>query len=162
MERRKQDAATLSALYKRIIEAKALMDVHPEASLDLDQIADAACFSRYHFLRLFKKTYHKTPHQYLTGQRIERAKSLMADSNLTITDICYAIGFESVGSFSTLFKKHVGCPPLEFRERLWKLNTLLKEQPLAVIPHCFAAMCGLEESPEKKAILDNTVSDTTY
>jgi len=151
MAHRKQDPEALSALYKRIIEAKALMDEHPEAPLDLEKIADAACFSRYHFLRLFKKTYNKTPHQYLTEQRIERAKSLMADSNLTITDICFAIGFESVGSFSILFKKRVGCPPLEFRERLWKLSTLLKEQPLAVIPHCFAAMCGLEPVPEKES-----------
>ncbi|HET7153235.1 MAG TPA: AraC family transcriptional regulator [Candidatus Kapabacteria bacterium] len=151
MAQRKQDPEMLSALYKRIIEAKALMDEHPEAPLDLAQIADAACFSQYHFLRLFKKTYNKTPHQYLTEQRIERAKTLMANSDMTITDICYAVGFESLGSFSTLFKKHAGCPPLEFRERLWKLNTLFKEQPLAVIPHCFAAMCGLVESPGKES-----------
>ncbi len=85
----------------------------------------------------------------------------MADSNLSITDICYAIGFESLGSFSMLFKKYTGCPPFEFRERLWKLNTLLREQPRAVIPHCFATMCGLESVTEKIAIFDNSIDAAT-
>ena len=78
MPRKNLDPASLSALYKRLVEAKLLIDRHPESTLDLAQIAGAASFSRYHFLRMFKKTYHKTPHQYLTERRIERAKTLMS------------------------------------------------------------------------------------
>ena len=71
--------------------------------LDLDELARAAHFSRYHFLRAFRRAYHATPHGYLTRKRIERAKELLAQSELTVTEICFEVGFESLGSFSNWF-----------------------------------------------------------
>src|SRR5688572_733274 len=89
-------------LYRRIVQAKLFIDAHYPEALDLDEIADEACFSKFHFIRQFKKIYHKTPHQYLVSVRMQHALLLLKKGN-GVTDVCYAVGFESPGSFCTLF-----------------------------------------------------------
>ena len=64
-------------LYRRIVQAKLFIDEHFGNNIDLDNIADEAYFSKFHFIRLFKTIYNKTPHQYLTIVRIEKAKMLL-------------------------------------------------------------------------------------
>ena len=64
-------------LYRRIVQAKLFIDSHYQESLDLEAIADEAFFSKFHFIRLFKDSYGKTPYQYLTYVRIEKAKGLL-------------------------------------------------------------------------------------
>jgi AraC-like DNA-binding protein len=83
--------------------------------LTLSQIAEVAWLSTHHFLRLFKRTFHETPHQYLIRKRIERAKYLLAHTDLSVTDVCLEVGFESLGSFSWLFRRRVGASPETFR-----------------------------------------------
>ena len=124
---------------RRLALARAYMDEHFDASLDLAQIAAQASFSRYHFLRLFRASFDQTPHQYLTGLRIERAKQLLAAGDLSVTEVCLAVGFDSLGSFSVLFRRHVGHAPSVFRARAftgWR-----PDQPR--IPMCFVTMFGL-------------------
>ena len=92
------------------------MESQLEAPLDLKQISGEAWLSPHHFLRLFKQVYKETPHQYLTRRRIERARRLLLQTEMPVTDICYAVGFESLGSFSWLFRKRVGLSPDQYRK----------------------------------------------
>ncbi|MBA3357135.1 MAG: helix-turn-helix transcriptional regulator [Pyrinomonadaceae bacterium] len=74
-----------------------------------------ACLSPNHFLRTFKQAFHQTPHQYLTRIRLEHAQGLLAQTNQPVTDVCFAVGFESLGSFSWLFRQRVGLAPEAYR-----------------------------------------------
>jgi AraC-like DNA-binding protein len=117
-----------------------LIDAQLDHPLDLDAMARAAHFSRFHFLRAFRKTFHETPHQYLTRKRIERARDLLANSELPITEICFAVGFESLGSFSTRFHNLVGWSPSIYRARVWEQ----RRNPRKFIPACYVVQFGLE------------------
>jgi AraC-like DNA-binding protein len=97
--------------------ARDLIDRAYAEPLDLDRLARRAGCSRYHFLRAFAVTYGMTPGRYLTHRRIERAKDLLRTANLTVTEICFLVGFSSLGSFSSRFTAVVGCPPTEYRAR---------------------------------------------
>ncbi len=99
-------------------------------------ISERAFLSRFHFHRLFTKIYCKTPHQYLTRKRIDRAKILLSQ-NKTVTEVCNEVGFESIGSFSVLFKKEIGFAPQYYRNMAWLKKQEQKEQPKKAIPHCF-------------------------
>ena len=105
--------------------------------LTLDEMAGVACLSKFHFLRLFKSTYGVTPMEYLSRRRIERAQDLLRATNLTVTEVCMAVGFSSLGSFSTRFRDVVGETPSEFQQRY--------ASRAPHIPGCFVFMWGLAE-----------------
>jgi AraC-like DNA-binding protein len=88
--------------------AKDLMDRAYAEPLDLDALAREAGYSRFHFARSFRDTYGLTPRVYLSARRVERARELLRTANLTVTEICYLVGFSSLGSFSARFKSEVG------------------------------------------------------
>ena len=131
-----------SAAHEALERAREKIDTHYAEPLDLDELARTAHFSRYHFLRAFRTTFHATPHEYLTRKRVERAKELLAESQLTVTEICFAVGFESLGSFSTLFHKIVGWSPSIYRARAWEM----RKNPLRFIPNCYVIMHGIQVS----------------
>lgn len=108
-------AATRMEIYRRLHRARDFMEAGLSDPLTLPQIADAAWLSPYHFLRLFKQTFGETPHRYLTRRRIERAKHLLMQTDLSVTAVCIEVGFDSLGSFSLLFRNEVGSPPGVFR-----------------------------------------------
>jgi AraC-like DNA-binding protein len=127
-------------VYKRLYRAKEFIDDSFGKPIDLNQIAQQAYFSPYHFLRLFKRIYNKTPHQYIIEKRVEKAKELLSNDNLRIIDVCFEVGFQSVGSFSTLFNKCVGYPPTVYKmEYLRKLQIAVRF-PEKLIPACFLYM----------------------
>jgi AraC-like DNA-binding protein len=97
--------------------AKDLMDRSYAEALDLDAIAREAGYSRFHFVRSFRDTFGRTPRDYLSFRRVERARELLRSANLTVTEVCYVVGFSSLGSFSARFKAEVGLSPSAFRER---------------------------------------------
>jgi len=74
--------------------------------------------SKYHLIRVFKKYYGTTPRQYLINKRIEQAKYILIDGK-SVTETCYAIGFESVFSFSNLFKIKTGITPANYRREIF-------------------------------------------
>jgi AraC-like DNA-binding protein len=96
--------------------ARDLIDRDYAEPLDLDAMAGAAGYSRYHFARAFAAAYDETPRTYLTRRRIERAKTLLRTANLSVTEICFLVGFSSLGSFSARFRQLVGRSPSEFRD----------------------------------------------
>ena len=125
---------------ERLSRARDFIDHCYDHPLSLDQISEKACFSRYHFLRLFRQAFSKTPHQYLIERRIERAKELLrADEGLRVTDICFEVGFQSLGSFSSLFHKCVGHAPVTYRERVRQTEVAKRK-----VPGCFLMMYKLE------------------
>ena len=79
------DAPVAVETYQRLVRARTFIDQCYHLPLDLQQISSEACLSRYHFLRLFRRAFNKTPHQYLTQRRIEKAKELLSSSGLTVT-----------------------------------------------------------------------------
>lgn len=123
-------------LYKRIVQAKLFIDENFNEPINLDEISDEACFSKFHFIRLFRKIYEKTPHQYLSYVRIENSKILLQQS-LSVTQTCFDVGFESVNSFIILFKNHTGSTPSKFQADFFKRAEQIKKIPLRFIPNCF-------------------------
>jgi hypothetical protein len=86
------------------------------------------------------------PSLNISRKRIERAKELLAESELTVTEICFEVGFESLGSFSTLFHKIVGWSPSIYRARAWEM----RRNPLKFIPNCYVIMHGIQVSGPKE------------
>ena len=128
-------------LYRRLVQAKLFIDKHYADKIDLDNIADEAYFSKFHFIRMFKNIYRRTPHQYLIFVRIERAMELLK-SDMPVSEVCYAIGFESLSSFSGLFKRIVGSTPSEYLLQHQRMKAKMRESPLEFIPGCFAEKYG--------------------
>ena len=136
-------------MYQRIAAAKVYIDENFQETLDLEEISSKAYLSRFHFHRLFTRIYRKTPHQYLTQKRLDKAKDLLSE-NKPVTEVCNEVGFESIGSFSTLFKKEIGFAPQYYRNQAWLKKQQTKEQPKKFIPHCFIAQYKLEEAAGDK------------
>ncbi|MFV0523810.1 MAG: helix-turn-helix transcriptional regulator [Acidimicrobiales bacterium] len=109
------------------------------SGVDLDEAAEIAGLSKFHFHRLFTATYGVTPAGYQSSRRIERAQDLLRTSNLTVTEVCTAVGFGSLGSFTTRFRELVGETPGAFQRR-WAANGAPR------IPGCFVFMWGLAET----------------
>ncbi len=131
-------------IYQRIVTAKVFIDDNYKEPINLKGISERAFLSRFHFHRLFTKIYRKTPHQYLTRKRIDRAKILLSQ-NKTVTEVCNEVGFESIGSFSVLFKKEIGFAPQYYRNMAWLKKQKQKEQPKKAIPHCFIESYNLDK-----------------
>ncbi len=132
-------------LYRRIVQAKLFIDRNYADAIDLDNISDEAYFSKFHFIRLFKKAYGKTPHQYLTSVRLEKAKLLLQDQK-PVSDVCFEVGFSSISSFTGLFKKVVGQTPSEYSLEQKLRQKSMQQKPLGYIPGCWAEMKGWKEN----------------
>lgn len=124
-------------LYKRIVDAKLYIDNNYHLPLELNLLAEKACFSKFHFLRLFKESFGMSPNKYLTHVRINKAKDLLQDS-YSISDVCFHTGFQSIPSFSILFKKHTGTSPKLYADRARDKKEQKATEPLKYIPNCFA------------------------
>jgi AraC-like DNA-binding protein len=128
---------------ERLRIARTYIDCNYSAPLTVDGVSQEAGFSTFHFIRLFRATYRQTPHQYLIQRRVDRAKALLATSNLSIRDICFEVGFVSLGSFSTLFRRATGLSPAAYRRSL----SPIVRQPATPphIPLCHRVMLGLQD-----------------
>lgn len=125
-------------LYRHIVQAKLFIDQHYHQPINLNDIAHEAYFSKFHFIRLFKEAYGQTPHQYLITQRIEKAKALLRKDHVSVATVCFEVGFESLGSFSSLFKRRTGKTPYVYRMQERRKQQLIQKQPLQYVPGCFA------------------------
>lgn len=132
-------------LYGRIVHAKLFMDRCYSKKIDLDNISDEACFSKFHFIRLFKSIYGKTPLQYLTKVRIEKAQ-LLLQQDKSVNEVCFLVGYDSVSTFSGLFTKIVGKTPSEFSVNNRQRKAEILSNPLAFVPKCYAFMHGWTEN----------------
>jgi AraC-like DNA-binding protein len=125
---RRSTTAALAAVREHI-------DRHYAEALTIEDLAHRAGLSSFHFIRAFRAAFDVTPHQYLRGRRLDRAKELLVTTAYPVTEICDQVGFQSLGSFSSLFRRHTGEPPAEFRARRRKS---------VYIPTCFIRMYRAE------------------
>ena len=127
---------------RRMLRARDAMDRSYAQPLDLATLARLAHVSEAHFIRTFRDTFGETPNRYLQRRRVERAMFLLRSTDQTVTDICLAVGFSSLGTFTRVFAQIVGEPPTVHRRR----------GPLAPVPSCFA-MAWLRPG-SKSAVLE--------
>jgi AraC-like DNA-binding protein len=107
------------------------IDRHYAKPLTVVRLARRAGLSPFHFIRAFRSATGATPHQYLRARRMDRAMHLLATTPMPVTEICEAVGFRSLGSFSTLFRRLTGVSPAAFRAS--------RRRPV-YIPSCFVRM----------------------
>jgi len=103
-------------LNRRMLRARDAMDRDYAKPLDIPTLARIACVSEAHFIRIFRATFGETPHRYLQRRRVERAMFLLRETERSVTDICFDVGFMSLGTFSRTFHEIIGETPSSYRE----------------------------------------------
>ena len=98
-----------------LLRAKDLADSRYFEPLGVEDLARAAGFSRAHFSREFRRTFGEAPHAYLLTRRLERAAALLRNTDRSVIDICFSVGLQSVGSFTTSFTSAYGTSPTAYR-----------------------------------------------
>ncbi len=114
-------------LNRRMLRARDAIDRAYAQPLDIHNLAAIAFVSEAHFIRTFRATFGETPHRYLQRRRVERAMFKLSETERSITDICFEVGFNSLGTFSRTFREVVGVTPSEYRERA----------EIKAVPSCF-------------------------
>lgn len=130
--------------HQQVRLARFLLDRGYDTPITIEDLSREVALSPYYLIRTFKHVYKQTPHQYLMQRRIARSKELLRDSDLSITEICAAVGFESLGSFSTLFRKIAGVSP-----RAYRLSSAPQSpKNPTYIPLCICLLHGIDDTPE--------------
>ena len=114
-------------LNRRLLRARDAMDRAYAEPLDVSAVAAVACLSEAHFIRSFRTCFGETPHRYLQRRRVERAMFFLRETDRSITDVCFDVGFGSLGTFSRTFREVVGETPSAYRDA---------HDPIEA-PHCF-------------------------
>lgn len=96
------------------VSTKRYIETHFDQALNLDVLARLRCVSKYHLIKVFKRYYGLTPRQYVIDTRIEEAKKIL-QTGRSVSDTCFAIGYDSIHSFSNLFKAKTGMSPSQYR-----------------------------------------------
>jgi AraC-like DNA-binding protein len=115
-----------------MLRARDTMDRAYSQPLDIPALARVAHVSPAHFSRQFRATFGESPHRYLQRRRVERAMELLRETGRPITEICFDVGFSSLGTFSRTFKAVVGEPPSTYRARFAGEGNALR------VPACWA------------------------
>ena len=102
---------------RRLLRARDAMDRAYAQPLDIPALARVAYMSEAHFIRSFRATFGETPHRYLQRRRVERSMFLLRETDRSVTDICFDVGFSSLGTFSRTFHEIMGESPSAFRKR---------------------------------------------
>jgi len=134
----------------RLWLARRVIDERYAEPLTVDDVARAVGLSLCHFIREFRREFGCTPGRYLRERRLTRARQLLATSDFPVTDVCFAVGFESLGSFCTLFRRSEGETAAAFRARHLARRTL--SPPVPYVPGCFLHMSGVPAISEKQAV----------
>lgn len=111
-------AATREELFRRLCRGRDFLHASFAEPLTLRRIAREACLAPHHFHRRFRAAFGQTPHDYLVRLRLARARALLRATEMPVTEVCLEVGFESLGSFSALFHRHVGVSPTAYRRRM--------------------------------------------
>jgi transcriptional regulator GlxA family with amidase domain len=121
-------------LLRRLLRAKDRMDAASHEEWPVSRLASVSGVSEAHFARSFKHAFGLPPHRYLLTRRIERAKALLRDTDLAVTDIAFQTGWNSLGTFGRIFRDITGESPSELRAREQAGRHQLEE-----VPHCFVS-----------------------
>jgi AraC-like DNA-binding protein len=127
-----------SESFGRLCRARDLLSEVQERPLSIHDVAREVEISPFHFIRQFDAVFGETPHQFRMRARLDLAKHLLALGQHSVTDVCMAVGFSSLGSFSALFRRDVGTTPSAYRRRMRAM--------VQVTPGCLTLMAGLPAS----------------
>jgi AraC-like DNA-binding protein len=122
--------------FRRLCRGRDLLAAEYQSRVLLEQAAREACLSEFHFHRLFRATFGETPHDFLTRLRMDRARQMLA-SERTVTDVCFEIGYESLGSFSSKFRAQFGSSPVAFQREVRRIFGYSAPWRVLMIPTCF-------------------------
>jgi AraC-like DNA-binding protein len=132
-------------LYRRLARSRDLL-ADSNARPLLADAAAVACLSKYHYLRQFHRAFGETPHHFLQRRRIELARHLLTATGLPVTDICLTAGYESLGTFSSLFHGHTGSTPTAYRAATRRELFAIRWAPTPpAIPFCFLSAFGIPD-----------------
>ena len=126
--------------FRRLCQARDRLRESPEPSPTIEQLAREVRISPFHFIRQFEAVFGVTPHQFRIASRLERAKSLLARGEHSVTDVCMEVGFSSLGSFSTLFAQRVGEAPSAYRRRVRTLVSVPGGYVSHLTPGCLSLL----------------------
>jgi AraC-like DNA-binding protein len=115
LERIAQLQAPQACRYVQIRQSKAFIDQYHAEKIELEAMAAAAYMSRFHYIRMFQQIYGITPRQYLRDLRIAKSKPLLRQG-LSVTQVCFAVGYESLPTFSRVFKQGTGYSPRAYQQ----------------------------------------------
>jgi AraC-like DNA-binding protein len=113
---------------RRAVETALWIEAHSHKPIDLEQAAGQAGISPFHFLRLFSSVLGVTPHQYLVRSRLRHAARLLADDDISITDVAYDVGFGDLSNFVRTFHRAAGVSPLRFRQASRGMRKIFQER----------------------------------
>lgn len=122
--------------FARLCRARDLLAAGYGSRILLADAAGEACLSEFHFHRLFRSTFGETPHDFVTRLRLDRARQMLAAQN-SVTEVCFEIGYESLGSFSTKFREHFGRSPMEFQRQVRRTFGYSAPWRVLMVPTCF-------------------------
>jgi AraC-like DNA-binding protein len=126
--RPREPVATAARDRRRAVESALWIDAHSHQQIDLEQAAGQAGVSPFHFLRLFSNVLGVTPHQYLVRSRLRHAARLLADEDISITDVAYDVGFGDLSNFVRTFHRAAGVSPRRFREASRGMRKIFQER----------------------------------
>jgi AraC-like DNA-binding protein len=121
---------------RHLLRAKDLADARYFEPLRVDDLARAAGLSRFHFSREFRRAFGESPHAYLLTRRLERAAALLRTTDHSVVEICFAVGMQSVGSFTTSFTRTFGASPTAYRAKFPPASDF------ALVPACVVRAYG--------------------
>lgn len=121
---------------RHLVRARDYADAHYREPLTVDDLARVAGLSRAHFSQEYKRAFGETPHVYLLTRRLERAAALLRTTDRTVTEVCFAVGLQSLGSFTSSFTRTFGMSPTQYREKYPPAASY------ALIPGCVARAYG--------------------
>jgi AraC-like DNA-binding protein len=127
--------------FRRLCRGRDLLAADYKSRVLLAHAAREACLSEYHFHRLFRSTFGETPHDFLTRLRMDRARQMLA-SECTVTEVCFEIGYESLGSFSSKFRAQFGRSPKDFQREVRRVFGYSAPWRVLMLPECFVRAAG--------------------
>jgi AraC-like DNA-binding protein len=137
------DPAVLSAgllhdeTFRRLCRARDLLAAQYQDKLSLEQAAREACLSPFHFHRLFTSAFGETPHEFMTQRRLALAKRLLASGEMTVTEVCFEVGYASLGSFSHKFRAIAGRSPIEYQREVRRVFGYRTPWHIVFLPACY-------------------------
>jgi AraC-like DNA-binding protein len=129
--------------FRRLCRARDLLASEYQSPIRLHQAAREACLSAFHFHRLFASTFGETPHDFLTRLRMDQAKRLLLSADMSVTDVCFEVGYTSLGSFGVKFRSLVGKTPTEYQREMRRVFGYAKPWlGILFLPDCYASTFG--------------------
>ena len=128
--------------FRRLCVARDLLQRLDDPAPTIEALARQVGISPFHFIRQFEAVFGVTPHQYRIHARLDRARRLLAEGRLSVTDVCMAVGFSSLGSFSALFTRRFAEPPSAYRRRIRTTD---------LTPGCLTLMAATQDRSSREA-----------